>query len=248
MHRYIFLRFKNFQFVIWLFLFTLASGCNKFEPPLYVDVFHAVSSSDEPFLPKKILVLGNSITWHGPDSSIGWSGSWGMAASSPQNEYLSILNARVKRKNEKHEVLGINVYPFERGFETIDLSFFKNLQDFEADVIIIRFGENVVEQERAKSPQFKSAIEKFIKYLSNGKYTSVYITTPFWQNDSVINVYTELAASNNWPLIVLHDLSLANENMALDKFANQSVGSHPGDLGMLRIADRIWAQLDKELP
>lgn len=242
-----FLKSPLSQSLIWAALVFLHVGCIKSESPLSVNIFHVVSSSEEAFLPKKILVLGNSITWHGPDASIGWSGSWGMAASSPQNEYLSILTRLIKQKNNRHSVLGRNVYPFEREFGTINLTFFEDLRDFQADIISIRFGENVVEQERANNPEFKIAVEKLIKYLSK-KNTEVFITTPFWKNDGVILAYKDLAKLNNWSLIPLHDLSLVNENMALSKFANQSVGSHPGDLGMLRIADRIWGQLEKELP
>jgi hypothetical protein len=40
---------------------------------------------------------------------------------------------------------------------------------------------------------------------------------------------------------------LANENMALERFENISVGRHPGDLGMERIATRIWTVLANEL-
>ena len=36
----------------------------------------------------KILFAGNSITYHAPLAEIGWSGSWGMAATSKENDFV----------------------------------------------------------------------------------------------------------------------------------------------------------------
>jgi hypothetical protein len=34
-----------------------------------------------------LVVIGNSIAWHCADPSIGWSGTWGMAASAPDRDF-----------------------------------------------------------------------------------------------------------------------------------------------------------------
>jgi hypothetical protein len=41
--------------------------------------------------PKKVLILGNSITWHPPGPDINWFGNWGMAASAADRDFLSLL-------------------------------------------------------------------------------------------------------------------------------------------------------------
>jgi len=197
--------------------------------------------------PKKVLILGNSITWHPASPSINWFGNWGMAATAADKDFLSLLTDKIKENNEQNEVLGRNVYPFERAYETISLTEFEDLKTFKADIIVIRFGENIAEPERAATPELQIAVNTFVDYLADGRPVKVILTTPFWTNLGVNQNFLALSEQNKWPLIPLHDLSLANENMALERFENSSVGRHPGDLGMERIASRIWAVLANEL-
>lgn len=221
-----------------LFILVISSAlffCNPKEETIPVET------------PKKVLILGNSITWHPPGPEIKWFGNWGMAATSAEKDFLSLLTKKIKENNEQHEVLGRNVFPFERAYETINLTEFEDLKTFKADIIIIRFGENITEKERAENPQLQVAVKALVDYLTDGRPVKVILTTPFWANPGVNQNYSALSVKYKWPLVQLHDLSLANENMALERFENISVGSHPGDLGMDRIATRIWTVLANEL-
>ena len=223
---------------IGFFSLTLASVlffCNPKEETIPVET------------PKKVLILGNSITWQPPGPDLNWFGNWGMAATAADKDFLSLLTKKIKENNEKNEVLGRNVYPFERTYETIKLTEFEDLKAFKADIIIIRFGENISETERAANPQLQVAVKAFVDYLADGRPVKVILTTPFWTNLGVNQNFLALSEKNKWPLIPLHDLGLANENMALERFENISVGRHPGDLGMERIATRIWTVLANEL-
>ncbi len=80
--------------------------------------------------PKKVLILGNSITWHPPGPDLNWFGNWGMAATAADKDFLSLLTKKIKENNEQNEVLGRNVYPFERTYETIKLTEFEDLKAF----------------------------------------------------------------------------------------------------------------------
>jgi hypothetical protein len=237
MMKYFAINNLNIQFS-GLLIYTIASilfFCNPKEEPIPIKT------------PKKVLILGNSITWHPPNPDLKWYGSWGMAASGPEKDFLTLLTQKIKAENNEHQVLGRNVFPFERNYETIKFSEFEDLKNFNADIIIIRFGENIFEPERAENPQLQVAVKDFVNYLANGRSVQVILTTPFWTNPGVNRNFLKLSEKNQWPLVNIADLGLVNENMALDKFENPAVGSHPGDLGMERIAYRIWAVLKDEL-
>lgn len=89
----------------------------------------------------KILIIGNSITYHPPDASIGWDASWGMAASRSDLDYVSVLTALLENKHPLVEVKRENVYPFERGYDGFSFSTYGYLRDFKADFLIIRLGK-----------------------------------------------------------------------------------------------------------
>ena len=60
-----------------------------------------VNSSELSFLGNekaktRILVVGNSITRHGPLAEIGWERDWGMAASAPEKDYFHKFQDELK--------------------------------------------------------------------------------------------------------------------------------------------------------
>jgi hypothetical protein len=68
----------------------------------------------------------------------------------------------------------------------------------------------------------------------------ILVTTTFWPNEIVNQQLILAAETNNWGLIKLSDLGSLEENMAIGLFPNEAVARHPGDLGMERIANRIF--------
>ncbi|MDB5348274.1 MAG: GDSL-like Lipase/Acylhydrolase [Schlesneria sp.] len=93
----------------------------------------------------KVLFLGNSITLHGPAPSIGWTGNWGMAASSEGNDYVHLVTADItKAAGSKPETMVRNIADFERGHDKFDIAGeYKAELAFQADQIIVAIGENV---------------------------------------------------------------------------------------------------------
>ena len=86
-----------------------------------------------------ILILGNSITYAPTDPSIGWNGSWGMAASVADKDYVHLLTARFKASNNNTTVVAVNIAAFETGFDTYDFDAnLKAYRDAKPDAIIDR--------------------------------------------------------------------------------------------------------------
>ena len=49
----------------------------------------------------RVLFVGNSITRHEPNPSLGWYGDWGMAASSKEKDYVHLVVAELDKKYGK---------------------------------------------------------------------------------------------------------------------------------------------------
>ena len=138
-----------------------------------------INSSELSFLGNKnakvrILIVGNSITRHGPKEDIGWAGDWGMAASAPEKDYVHRLYAKLTGN-------GCDVYMrirqasfWERNYrDDILKEYYTQDRDFEADIVIFRLGENVQEED---TPYFKEAIEKFIRFICPKRGKTIFTT------------------------------------------------------------------------
>jgi len=47
---------------------------------------------------RKVLFFGNSITRHAPKADIGWTGDWGMAASSRDKDYVHLVHRAMEEQ------------------------------------------------------------------------------------------------------------------------------------------------------
>ena len=199
-----------------------------------------ISFLGDPNAPVKILILGNSITRHGPNEEIGWHGDWGMAASAPEKDYVHLLYQKLGQA-------GKNVYMrirqsayWERHFREDDVfSYFTEERDFSADFVIFRLGENVPKDAKE---QFGEHLVKLIDYLcpTQGR---VLFTTCLWENPIVDQAIVAFAKTRKEPCI---DLRYTDESMmALGKFEHKGVSMHPSDSGMEMIAEKIFCGLSK---
>ena len=223
---------RNIKVIFWVFFLGLNACMEPRENP-------SLTKSDP-----RILAIGNSITWHPPASEIGWNGDWGMAASARDKDYFSVLGSLVKSIKPEANLKRENVYPFERGFESFDFSYYDHLRNFNPDILIIRFGENIGETE-VNGNTLAESIKLFSDYLANGRKMEVIVTTTFWYSEKVNQQLILAAQTNGWELVNLTDLGSKEENMAIGLFLHEGVAKHPGDLGMERIAKRIFETLKK---
>ncbi|MBE5740187.1 MAG: SGNH/GDSL hydrolase family protein [Clostridiales bacterium] len=205
-----------------------------------------INSSELSFLGDKnaktrILIVGNSITRHGPCAEIGWNNDWGMAASAPEKDYVHRLYAKLT-ENGKEVYMRIRQCSFwERNhFKEDILTYYEEEKEFQADVVIFRLGENVTVEDKQS---LKDALEKFIAYICPKSGKTVY-TTCFWKNPIVDEAIKEVAEERG-EVCIDGCFSKDEKNMALGLFAHSGVSMHPSDDGMEEIAKAIFQELNK---
>ncbi|WCT12268.1 SGNH/GDSL hydrolase family protein [Mucilaginibacter jinjuensis] len=187
-----------------------------------------------------VVILGNSITYSPTNSSLGWTGSWGMAASTADKDYVHLLTTRFQQINKSCVVQAHNIAVFETNYDTYDFdSDLKTYRDSKPDLLILRIGENV--QASFDSIAFAKKYQGLIAYMkTNNPNLKVLAVGSFWSNRDYINVIM----SRYTPYISLAVLGTDLSNYAFDRTDWASaVQQHPGDKGMQGIADMIWAKV-----
>jgi hypothetical protein len=187
----------------------------------------------------RVMFVGNSITLHAPAESIGWTGYWGMAASSKEKDYVHILENEINKTHPDSAFCICQVAAWERGYKNSAeiLPIYAEARAFSADVIICRFVENVNPADY-DSEAFIREYDELLKFLDEKGSAKFIVTAGFWHHpaDSDILRYAERCG---YPTAVLSDLGEMKEMKAVGLFENSGVANHPGDLGMKAIADRI---------
>ena len=192
----------------------------------------------------RVLFVGNSITRHGVAPEIGWYNDCGMAASSKDKDYVHQLIAKINGIKEDAVYCICHASAWEREFKegTDKLQHvFQSAYDFNADVIIFRLIENCRFQ-NSEAEVFKSELCKFLACLNPTGKAQVILTTSFWHHpgDEVIR---EFARENNIAVAELGDLGELDEMKAIGLFEHAGVANHPGNLGMQKIAERIFEKI-----
>ena len=197
----------------------------------------------DPNAKKRLLIVGNSITRHGPAPEIGWTEDFGMSASSVEKDYVHILASRLLEMEDLF-IMVRQLSAWERGY--VDGSFDDPLteeRELGADEIVFNLGENVIplknEEEKAI---FKNALTALLSKI-NSKGGKIYFATCFWSSVSVDEVIRSVASELNMPVIELGDLGADEKYMAIGLFEHSGVAHHPGDLGMAEIAERIYREM-----
>lgn len=191
----------------------------------------------------KVLVLGNSITRHGVLEEIGWTGDWGMAASSRDNDYVHQLYSKL---GEDYYLMVRQASYWETHFndENVLPDNFSEEQEFDADIIVFMLGENChsLVQDAASQAIFYNKLNELIDYfLSEGK--QFILTTCVWENALVDATIEQIATERNLPIVDLNCVGADSSNLAVGQFAHGGVASHPGDKGMALIATLLYNEI-----
>ncbi len=209
----------------------------------------------------KVLVLGNSITKHAPNSSLGWAGDWGMAATGADKDYYHQLQAKVNEKYDNVEFEFSSMWDFERYFYNFDMfspSAYSKYASYDADIILCTFGANINNADNEGDSSFVSGYEfnkdyyaNIVNFFNRDGEAKVIAGITTLTRDYVMSAIKAAAEENNWACVDMSDLTdekyLGLANKDADVFLDnvtEGVLNHPGDLGMQVMAERIFAAAD----
>ncbi len=230
------------------------TAISDYDPTMQETVTISISGQSEKvaYYDANVVMLGNSILHHGPSSSLGWYGDWGMAASSQDKDYVHQLLSLLSTKYGNLDYFETNFADFERSIKPQDgvdyTSALSSVRsqiesiDNPPEIITVQMGENV--STSPSKDQYKAAVEQLISLLNElAPNAQIIVCSSFWKSQYTIDGMREIAAAHDNIRFV--DLSVLDSTtyMAYDSFSDPGVGHHPGDLGMKRIAELIYDQL-----
>ena len=199
----------------------------------------------------KILFLGNSITLHGPAPSIGWTGNWGMAASSEAADYVHLVTAKIaKATGTTPKIMVRNIADFERGYETFDVATkFKPELEFKADLVIVAIGENVADlsSDEART-KYAASFSRLLSTLQSEGRPTIFVRSSFWPNAAKDESMRSASVEAGVKFVDIAKLGLDPTNAASSerKIEHAGVAGHPGDKGMRAIADALFAAIQED--
>ena len=213
---------------------------NQNAKPVYFDEKH----SGRP----RIAFIGNSTTLHNPKPEIGWYGSWGMAASCEENDYLHIIMSKIREKYPEASYCILSGAIWEINYKTFGLeACYREAKDFRPDIIITAITGNIPNNQ-FEIPAFKVAMKKLHDYLTDCREgVNIYQCTTFYRNELKIQGIKEYCEENGVKFVDICDVQDDKSNCAFDKFEHSGVGGHPGDKGMKIMAERFLSEIEKDL-
>jgi hypothetical protein len=215
-----------------------------------------------------VLYVGNSITIHGGSQFFkvnDQNPKRGMAATSPDKDYVHLMSAKHKTLNpdvdnrmfatwnmggQLDEATG----PFWEGQSTangIDLSRFDPVAAWKPDLVYIRLGENVADEQITNQSLYQSRLTALIdKLISQSPGAKVVLSTSVWNKPNYDKAIRAVAAERNYPIADFSNMwpnRLINGYYALNPsiYGDAATDQHPDDDGMAHIADVLWSVTPK---
>ena len=224
---------------------------------LCVSMFAVVANAEGE---KKINVVcvGNSITEHAPSPGIGWENNWGMAASSAEKDYVSVLENMVAMEYPDYYV-DVNIsaaYPFEKSVTTsldydytqiLESSIGVDIKKYNPDVITFQWGDNV---KNCTRDSYAYALGQVVDYCRKVKPDMAIIFSQHFygsSGDDKCLAVEDVAKAKGVSYVKLYPLC-TTENKAFKEYPDKTAfNSHPGDKGMEEIAKTFFAAVKKAL-
>jgi uncharacterized protein len=225
-------------------------GCTKFR----ISMFPVTAEPEvKPSALRRILFLGNSITLHGPKPDIGWTGNWGMAASSEDKDYVHLVSsALAKHTGSVPRIMVRNIADFERSYATYDVEGqMKDSFAFDPDLVVLAIGENVPALGSADAKaQFKAGVMKILGCALAKRHPLVVVRSSFWPDATKDELLRQACQEADGIFVDAGPLGREPGNAARSErsFTHEGVAGHPGDRGMQALADAIVQAIPQRRP
>jgi hypothetical protein len=187
------------------------------------------------YTPTDVVVIGNSITLHGPKPSAGWYGDWGMAAPSADKDFshlvasamsvpLSVNNLAIEapQPNTPSQISAIatRVGP--------------------GTAVILEFGDNV---HSVGMDAFEQAYGQLAAAVVKGN--SLVCVSTWWESQNVDNAIKRACGAHGGRYAYIGDIRTnpANPDLQSTAYSDWQVNDHPQLWGHQHIAERVLLQL-----
>lgn len=192
---------------------------------------------------KGVVFFGNSIRKKAPVKELGWTGDWGMSATSEDKDYVHILYKKIcdklaKTQKQPPKLLWANAR--EKDFSKYNVREVEN-----ADVIIVQYGDN---SHGNSVETFQKPYEAMIRDFKKVR-GAILICVSNWGGGARSKMIEAAAKNQGGKFVPIYLLQRDPKNSAKSEghFTNANVNWHPGDRGMKAIAEAIWEVLEPEL-
>jgi hypothetical protein len=178
-----------------------------------------------------LVVIGNSITWHIADPSIGWNGNWGMAASAEDRDFAHVTAASLHLP-----VTAFNLASLERLQPRSAEDKAAALASVnEGSIVVVELGDNAVYSDPGR---FREAYNLLLADLHP---RALYCLSTFWEKPWLDQIIQRGCEAYGGTYVYIGDIyrDPSNPDYKTVTFADSAVQGHPHDWSMAQIADRV---------
>lgn len=193
---------------------------------------------------ERLVFLGNSITWHAPNLSIGWNRNWGMAASRQEKDYVHQLAELISKNSGPAVVYPRNISFMEDHTRLFDVEKIDFMATFNPTIVVVFLGDNRKNVE-GSGEVFSNRYLAILSKVRKDTNARIYCVTTWWNIKATDKLIHKIC---NQSLASIVDISGINSIPGaradtVEKHENMGVASHPSDFGMELIANRIFEKI-----
>lgn len=199
-----------------------------------------------PVIPKNALFIGNSLL-------LGWKFLFGLCASSDKRDYYHYVTAQIAEKREGatfHREMGKEFEDITNAHTEIDTWIKEGIEDYmseDTELVIIQLGDNV---QRSNKDVLEENARKVLQTLRENHPKVRVAWVGLWYNRTSISAIQKACEQTGAVFVDITDLNVPDNRGKIGEIVTMPDGqtetvekggqaSHPGDKGMLAIANRI---------